>query len=349
MTARFKPPAEKNVGDLLLDSKNPRIPPDKQSLSPDDLIVFVAETYNSIAIAKSIASHQYFPSEPLIAIAARGGKKWIVVEGNRRLAALKLLLGEELRAKLAARSEWDQIDASNVPTRVPVIVANGRKDVAPIIGYRHISGIQPWDAYSKARYIAAQVESGLSFEEAAREVGEASTEVRANYRNHQIAEQARPNVNSETFNALMNSFGVFARAMQSGDLRGFIGAPAPREVATSKKPIPPAKKDALTEFVGYLFGPDAVLEDSRDLTRLGKVLASPEGLKVLRAGHNLEEAHIASGGLRDRLVNRLLSAARSLRAAKDDMPKYRKDQEVKDLIADCRSALEDLEQAQRQR
>lgn len=349
MTVRFKAPSEMKVADLLLDSKNPRIPPDKQSLSQDDLAVFVAENYNAIAIAKSIASHQYFPSEPLIAIAGQGGSKMMVVEGNRRLAALKLLHDNGLRAKLASRSEWDQIDASNVAMKVPVVVANERKDVAPIIGYRHISGIQPWDAYSKARYIAAQVQGGLSFEEAAKEVGEASAEVRANYRNHRIAEQVRPHVDSETFNGLMNGFGVFSRAMQSADLRKFIGAPAPKEVSTSKKPIPATKKDALKEFIGFLFGPQAVLDDSRDLTRLGKVLASPDGLRVLRAEHNLEEAHIASGGLRDRLVNRLSSAARNLRAAKDDMPKYKNDQDVKDLIADCRSALEDVEQAQRHR
>lgn len=345
MSARFNPPAEKSVSDLLLDSQNPRIPADKQSLSQDELVVFVAETYHSIAIAKSIATYQYFPSEPLIAVAAPGGRTLIVVEGNRRLAALRLLLDGGLREKLADRLEWDAINASTVPTRVPVIVAKNRKAVAPIIGYRHISGIQPWDAYSKARYIAAQVDGGLSFEKAAEEVGESAAEVRANYRNHWIAEQARPKIDAQTFSGLMNGFGVFSRAMQAGGLRNFIGAPAPKDVSTSRKPISPTKRDALTEFVGFLFGPEAILEDSRDLTKLGKVLASPEGLKVLRTSRNLEEAHAASGGVRDRLVNRLLNAARSLRAAKDDMPKYKRDQEVKNLVADCRSALEDVEQA----
>jgi hypothetical protein len=310
--------------------------------------VFVAETYDAIAIARSIAAHKYFPSEPLIAIRDQKGDKLVVIEGNRRLAALKLLHAEPLRAKLADRSEWDQIDASKVPTKVPVVLAKNRREVAPIIGYRHIAGIQPWDAYSKARYIAAQVEGGLTFEKTAKEVGEKPAEVRANYRNYRIAEQVSSHLDPTTRNELVNNFGVFTRAMQAGDLREFIGAPAPNQVSTSRPPIPSRKRDALKEFVGFLFGPQSVLGDSRDLTRLGKVLASPEGLRVLRTEHNLEEAHIASGGLRDRLINRLSTAARNLRAAKDDMHVHRKDQEVKGLIADCRTALEDVERAQKQ-
>lgn len=167
--------------------------------------------------------------------------------------------------------------------------------------------------------------------------------------NYRIEQQSSPRLDSDTLNGLRNGFGVFTRAMQSADLRTFIGAPAPNEVSASKAPIPPKKRDALKEFVGFLFGPKAVLGHSRDLTRLGKVLASPEGLKVLRAERNLEEAHVASGGLRDRLVNRLSSAARNLRAAKNEISKYRSDNEVKDLIVECRSALDDVEQAQKRK
>jgi hypothetical protein len=348
MTTKFTPPVPKKVDDLILDSRNPRIPEEKQSLLEEDLIAFVAQEYNAIAIAESIASHQYFSSEPLIAIPNKDDGRFVVVEGNRRLAALKLLLHPALREKLPNRHEWDAISTTNVPQEVPVVIVKTRREVAPIIGYRHISGIQPWDAYSKARYIAAQVEGGLSFKQTAVEVGEKISEVRSNYRNYRIAEQvADLGVDSEALSGMMNGFGIFTRAMQSGKLRDFIGAPSPDEVSTTKRPIPPKKRDALKELVGFLFGSRAVLDDSRDLTRLGKVLTSAEGLKVLRRERNLEEAHIASGGLRDRLIGRLADSARNLRAAKDDMPKYRKDAEVKKLIAECKEAIEDLEAIQK--
>lgn len=340
MASRFNPPIEIDVVKLLLDTKNPRIPRNQQSLSQDQLTVYVAENYFALAIARSITSHQYFSSEPLIAIPAPRGH-FVVVEGNRRLAALKLLLNPDLRKKLEERSDWDALPLTNVPTRVPVVRVAKRRDVAPIIGYRHISGIQPWDAHAKARYIADQIDSGLSVKETADEVGETESEVRTNYRNYRIAVQAeRSRIEPKALADMKGGFGVFTRAMQAANIRNFIGAPM--AVARGKNPIPPDKKSALKEMVEMLFGPRAVLEDSRDITKLGKVVASKDGLKALRQGRNLEEALVASGGVRDRLIDRLSNAARNLRAAKEDIPKYKRDQEVKDLLAQNVEALEAL-------
>lgn len=343
MAPKFSPPSPQKIANLLLDSENPRIPKEKQSLSQDDLTLFIAKEYNAIAVARSIASHQYFPSEPLIAIKAKGGK-FIVLEGNRRLAALRLLRDSSLRGKLSNQKEWDEIKTANVPDEVPVLEVSTRREVAPIIGYRHISGIQQWDSYSKARYIASQVKGGLDFEKTALEVGEKESEVRSNYRNYQIAEQiTKSGVSKAESDDLVNNFGIFTRAMQSKDLRDFIGAPAPEQVSTKKAPIPTSKKAVLKELTGYLFGPKRVLEDSRDITKLGKVIASEDGLKALRSERNLELAHVASGGLLERLTTYLETAGRNLRAAKKDLPKYKNNTDVKELLKNCRDALKDLE------
>jgi len=61
----------------------------------------------------------------------------------------------------------------------------------PIIGFRHIAGIEPWEPWAKARFIARQIEEeNLTFEETARIVGERETEVRSQYRNYRIATDA---------------------------------------------------------------------------------------------------------------------------------------------------------------
>src|SRR5262249_19240151 len=95
MASPFSAPKPYKLDDLLMDSQNPRIPEDKNSLSPDQLVAYVAHKYNALAIARSIADHAYFPSEPLIAIPKGNSGKLIVVEGNRRLSALKLLRDEK--------------------------------------------------------------------------------------------------------------------------------------------------------------------------------------------------------------------------------------------------------------
>ena len=327
------------VDDLLLDSLNPRIPEGKRSLSPDALLKFIADTYNSIAVARSIAKHGYFPSEPLIAI--KDKSKYIVVEGNRRLAALKLLKDKEGRKTLAEAAEWNSISNDGPIDEVPVIVVKDRRSVAPIIGYRHIAGIQQWDAYAKARYIASQVEEAdLSFEATAAEVGEKPNDVRSHYRNYRIAEQAKKAGIDTT--DLIDNFGTFTRAMQSADLRKFIGAPAGNQVKRNSNPVPKAKTDELGELVSLMFGAEPVIQDSRDISRLGKVVASPDGLKALRKAKNLKTAEIAAGGHRERLLSRLNSALNALRDAHEDIAEYRTDKEVKELLAECQEAVKDL-------
>jgi hypothetical protein len=260
------------------------------------------------------------------------------------LAALKLLKNPTLRQRLSNPGEWNILCSKKFPNEVPVVIVKNRREVAPIIGYRHISGIQPWDAYSKARYIAAQIEGGLDFKKTAIEVGEKPSEVSSNYRNYRIAEQvSKFGDESEEFNSLMTNFGIFTRAMQSKDIRNFIGAPAPDEVKINKSPIPENKQKALKELVGFLYGPNPVISDSREITKLGKVISSVDGLKTLRAERNLEMADVASGGLKDRLIGRLESSGRNLRAAKDDIKKYKKDENVISLVQECNEAIVDLQ------
>ena len=85
-----------------------------------------------------------------------------------------------------------------------------------------------------------------------------------------------------------------------------------------------------------------VISESRDITDLGTVLSSSDGIDVLRSTRDLDQAVIASGGLRDRLVRRLTNALNALKAATEDFPNYREDPEVTELLGLCYEALEGL-------
>ena len=61
--------------------------------------------------------------------------------------------------------------------------------VAPLIGYRHISGIQPWEPFARARFVTRLVDDqGLPFEEVAELVGVDMSQVRSFYRNYSMLE-----------------------------------------------------------------------------------------------------------------------------------------------------------------
>ena len=332
-----------SVNDLLLDDENPRLPETLKSRTPKALTEWMANEYNTLEVAQSIAEHGYFDSEPMIAI--KCGSKFKVVEGNRRLTALKVLLDGALRKSLdlVERNEWDQY-AEDVDTadQFPVHIAKTRQAVAPIIGYRHIAGIEPWEPWAKARFIAKQVEEEKqSFAAVARIVGEDESDVRAHYRNYRVAVDAERTLKVPATRVKQN-FGFFTRAMNSASLRAHIKAPAPAEVKPRKPVLKPGSKKAVAEVFSWLFGDgreDAVISESRQISQLGSVIASPDALKVLRESRDLEEALMASGGVRARLLKRLNSALTALQKAELDINPFQKDDEVRNIIDQCSEAL----------
>lgn len=162
-------PLDVSLDELQFDERNPRLPEELADRSQDNLLVYITTEYHPLEIAKSISAHGYFPSEPLIVI--KSDSKYVSVEGNRRLAALKLLSSPALAAtlNLPDADEWaEAAEGAQLPEKIPCILASSRDQVAPIIGYRHISGIEPWDPWAKARFLATLIDdSKLSFEKAA--------------------------------------------------------------------------------------------------------------------------------------------------------------------------------------
>ncbi len=332
------------VDELVLDAKNPRLPEDLDETDQENLIGYMVAEYDVLTVARSIAEHGYFPSEPVIVVMENDQP--IVVEGNRRVAAVKLLRSAELREAVDVEypEEWALLAKNNkAPDAIPSVVAPDRPSVAPIIGYRHISGIEPWDPWAKARFMARLVrEENLSFEEVGRLVGEKATDVRAHYRNHAIVRQAREDFEIVT-ERVEQSFGVFTRAMTSLGVRDFIGAPAPSEVVRGKPPVPKQRAAATRELLVWLFGDEdsePVISDSRHITELGTIVASETGTTVLRETGDREEAFIAAGGLRDRLMKRLGNARGNLEKANTDIENHQGDEEVCAELAGCRQALD---------
>jgi len=92
------------VDDLLFDAKNFRFL--REHVPDQDSILRVLDRdYQLEVIGESLAENGFFPEEPLAAIPDKD--KFIVVEGNRRLAALKLLLRPELRHLSKRKEFWD--------------------------------------------------------------------------------------------------------------------------------------------------------------------------------------------------------------------------------------------------
>jgi hypothetical protein len=335
------------LGKLRLDPQNPRLPREMRGNTDQAALAsYIARKYHAIEIARSIASNGYFESEPLIAV--RSGSTWRVVEGNRRLTALKVLTEPALRTSLPSAKEWARVARkAQVPDEVPVVVASKESDIWPIIGYRHISGIEPWGPYAKAQFIASRVDAEVSWEQVAVLVGESETSVRSHYRNFKINEQAR-DVFKVDVSEVEAQFGTFTRAMSSIPLRAYIGAPAPKDVRPGFDPLARRQRRAAAELLSWLFGVDGqepVISESRELTELAIVVSDPGATKVLRQRRDLLEAYLGSPGQRDDLAKRLKRAEAILRTTLPEVQASKHDDEICGLVKSCASAARSLTQA----
>jgi hypothetical protein len=333
---------------LRLDHRNPRLPENLKAGSQDDLLRYIADEYEPLEIGKSIARHGYFRSEPIIVV-HEGGEN-VVVEGNRRLAALLLIADPERAARLdlSDADNWSSINRrTDPPTEVPGVLAKSRNEVAPILGFRHISGIEPWDPWAQARFLAGFIDDQKkSFAETAALVGEAEGSVRQSYRNYRAARQLKKlGVDSKP---LVRKFGVFTRAMQDAGIRKFIGAPAGQDVKARKNPLPTgtASKKRVREVVTWLFGTkttDPLFTDSRKISELGEVLDSKEALEELRNTGDLEAAFALTGGIKTRLLGKLARASAALDQASIDIGGYGDDPEVQAALDVCAEGLRALQ------
>jgi len=86
---------------LLLDSTNPRLP---ESLGERDqltLLRFFEQEYDLEELGWSMAEKGYFNEEPLLTVTdPTDESRRIVIEGNRRLATLRLLIDTEARTAI---------------------------------------------------------------------------------------------------------------------------------------------------------------------------------------------------------------------------------------------------------
>ena len=116
----------------------------------------------------SIAASGYFRHEPLI-VAREGGKN-VVIEGNRRLAAVRVLLDPTLveATDIPAIGK----DAKEALRQLPIIASN-RKDAWQYIGFKHVNGPAKWTSYAKSQYVTkVHREFGVSLEDIAKQIGD---------------------------------------------------------------------------------------------------------------------------------------------------------------------------------
>jgi len=163
------------VDKLVLDDRNPRLPDYLHGKDEAKIIEHMLLEESTLELMQAIGEKGFFKGEQLLVVEQSDGN-YKVVEGNRRLTSVKLLNNPDLASAqegLVTRIYKDA-DKSLLPIKgLPCMVFEKDDDIHDYLGYRHVTGIQPWNLRQKAKYLSYLREKNykaLSLDDASNEL-----------------------------------------------------------------------------------------------------------------------------------------------------------------------------------
>jgi hypothetical protein len=329
------PIIEIEIEKLLFDAENPRLS-EVEDLNRADQIAIGTALWRVLAadeIVMSITSAgHFFRHEPLMVEERKDGN-YTVIEGNRRLLAVKAIIDEKFRKQIGA-SQFEAFQSATPALRrnlhtLPCIVSH-RKALWQFVGFKHVNGPKPWGSLSKAEFIATVHEGyKVSLEEVAQQIGDRHTTVARLYRGWCVLRQAeewevfdRENRHNKRF-----AFSHLYTGIEYPNFMAFLGLPESSSYE-ERCPVPAAKKENLGQLCLWLFGrktPEPAIKpliasQNPDLSDLETALGKPAGIKALRAGLSLTIARDASLGDKRLFDDAMALAVRALSDATATYP-----------------------------
>jgi hypothetical protein len=278
------------VSDLRLDKQNPRMPDDTFT---DDIeaIEFLADVGALEELVQSIATSGWIDFEPLIVLEPTSE----VIEGNRRLAALRLIREPELAASLGIKVP-SELHENSQPEEVSVWLVGHRRDARDFIGFKHINGAFKWDSFAKAKYAAEWLDDGDGDVSAvARRLGDTHRTVARLVNGYRVLRQAerlgfdRNHIPTRRF-----AFSHLYTALTRPNYRDYLGLPDGVDLL-SENPVTDDRADELTQLMVWLYGqddtPPVIRSQNPDLKRLAEVLPNRTAVSMLVNEPNLDAAH----------------------------------------------------------
>ena len=330
---------------LKLDFKNPRLP--INTTNEDNIIEWMLADASILELMLAIGQNDFFIGEALLVIKKKDN--FIVLEGNRRLTALKILNNPSL-AKIHTRKIQQILDETTKrPTDIPCIIFKKREDILKYLGYRHVTGIKSWGILAKAKYLTqlksmSQKENPKEISrELAKQIGSKSdyvTRLITGYEIYRIIEDDNfykiPRLDKTTFH-----FNYIADSLNRENINLFIGINL-----DSDNPLEKINDKNLNKLIHWFFEKNPqnrsrVLGNSTDLTKLNQILGNEEATNKFFEGSSLDEAVNILEFSEDRFTRELSHSLKNLENANSFIHKFdeHNGQDIdtlKDIVKLCR-------------
>lgn len=281
---------------LRFDPENPRFAEAELEVGRDEkaIIHYLLHHADLTELLTSIAEAGFIDLEPMIVL--RSGN--IVLEGNRRLAAIRVHTSAELRRTL--KLDLPDLDEAKMASleEVRVYFVERRQDARAFIGFKHVNGPHKWDAFAKATFAVNWIKDGGDIREVARTLGDNHNTVRRQVSGWFLLEQAKKNGFAlDDRQRKPFFFSHLYTAFSRPGIRQWLGLPPDdRNEDPRPDPVPEDHIDHLAQLMSWLYGsrsrnePTIIGNQNPDLNRLNDVLAHPEARAHLVEQRNLSKA-----------------------------------------------------------
>ena len=325
---------------LKFDAQNPRLPVRLQGIDDDIKVIdYMVKYGNIVELMLSIAETGYSDAEPLLVVARSDGN-YTVVEGNRRLAALKLLSNPEL-TKVRVQVIRDAVSTANyIPVEIPCILYSQRDDVLDYLGYRHITGVKDWGALEKARYLDQLYQIHIQntpqekiYAKLAKMIGSRADYVSKLHTALKLYDKANDNayygadIKEEDI-----SFSWITTALGYTGIVSFLG------LTSLDASLSGLDEENYKKLFTWLFHPDkTVIKESRQLSDLAKITEVSCAVEKLEKGSSIDEALLYTSAPSDAFIEMLKKAKQQLKQAKDAI------EQLSEVPTEAEDLLEDID------
>lgn len=344
----FLTPIDINLDQLLLDPNNPRfselgkelndIPENR--FSEEKIQTATKEKMKSpifdvTELKDTIKTVGFLPMDRIVVRKWKGKPedrvdRYVVIEGNRRVTALKWLIDLHDNGKETFAAEqlanFNQLNALLLDDQLA-------PETATLIlpGLRHVSGVKEWGAYQKAKAVHALRRAGLSPQEAAQSLGLSTRAANTSYRCFLALEQMRSDEEYGEY-AIPKMYSYFEEAFKRPDVKIWL------EWSDENEKF--IKEENLKEFYSWIIPPaddedsSPKLPEAKSVRELGTIIKDEQALDVFRAADGTLSRALAKYEVDhpEEWFPKVIAAASAVKTLTPDMLRKMDDHAIKALV-----------------
>lgn len=276
------------VDQLHFDPSNPRFGGlDGEHLTQDALqTILENEPHIALELVDSFLENGFIDYEPLV-VRRRPGGGYRVVEGNRRLAAIRHIRANTHKYE-SKSTKLDDLE------HIPVLIFPGtdtdKRQQRIYLGVRHLFGFKDWPPDSKARFLDSEIKSKEDLSRMMRELNIKKQEISRYLVPLRLRNYAKnlwePHKDQD--------FWVLGEGLSRSGIKEYISL----NIDGDSLEVKGVDKKKLEQLFTFIYGTpekqrkDRRIAETRELSNLARVLESKPARVALEKGATLEEASV---------------------------------------------------------